>query len=81
MHHCIRTLHWTNPHLRAMTILRRLLVPSEGPTLLEWTCATGVVARLISLGELPLHSLGRTTSDPMLSNRRHRLIIIIERMT
>jgi hypothetical protein len=81
MHHCIRTLHRTNPHLRAMTILRGLLVPREGPALLEGTCGIGVMARLMSLSELSLRGLRRSTIDPMLSNRRYRLIIIIERMT
>lgn len=81
MHHCIRTLRWTNPHLRAMTIMRGLLVPREGPALLEGTCGIGVMARLRSLSELSLHGLRRSTIDPMLSNRRYRLIIIIERMT
>lgn len=64
-----------------MTIIRGLLVPSEGPALLEGTCGIGVVARLMSLGKLSLHSPRRSASDPMLLNRRYCLIIVIKRMT
>lgn len=41
-----------------MAIMRRLLMSGEGPALLEGACGIGVLAWVMSLSKLSLHSLG-----------------------